>query len=160
MSHIINRLDKLFFQFFESKVRKLTPDKQDTVTIFRQRVLMRSKQLAGFSLTTVSDNCISNPPRCNNPKSANRLISFVEFRNKQSKKKGRTLKSPPEFTNRFKFSGATQVLPGRESKTHSARKIEPLCCKAFSTLPTAGSDYPTATFGGHAFAKPKFAGST
>jgi len=60
----------------------------------------------------------------------------------------------------FKFSGMTQVLPGRQSKSHTARESWPLGWQALSTFATTRSYYLTATFGGHTFAKPEFTGST
>ena len=51
------------------------------------------------------------------------------------------------------------MLPGRESKTHSARETGSLGRQPFPTFASACGNYHTATFGGHAFAKTEFAGS-
>jgi hypothetical protein len=95
--------------------------------MFGQDVLMEAKHFPALSLATVAHHGIPDTPRSNNPHTPYRHITINPFRNVECKNKGRTLKSPPEFAHNIKFSGTTQVLPGRESKAHSARVKNYLC---------------------------------
>ena len=116
-------LKKLFFELGKSNFRKFVPDNKDAIAVFWHSVLEGPEKFPTPSFTAISDNGVSHSPGSNDTHPSNRLISFLKFGNIQSKNKGRTLKSPPGIAHCFKFSGTTQVLPGRDSKTHSARDV-------------------------------------
>tara|TARA_B100001123_G_scaffold441464_1_gene582695 strand:- start:7062 stop:7490 length:429 start_codon:yes stop_codon:yes gene_type:complete len=119
-------------------------------------MLLLPKNFSGNPLAPVPHHRVTNAPGCNNSKTAQGIRSLDKLRQKNGEDKGRTLESPARSTHLFKFSGTTQVLPSRESKMHSARETSSLGRKTFPAFAAARSDYLTAAFGGHTFAKSEF----
>lgn len=133
---------------------------QNDVTTGRKLLLVKPKNLPQAAFAAISENRIANPPRGDDPETAERRL--IGSPDQAGKQKSAAIDTDSTRPHGRKVRRAAQALPGREA--HEPTRLERRKARlnrsgeALATFPAPGIDNLAAALRGHPCAEAELAG--